>query len=286
MRKIYALVTIVAASFAANAQVVISQVYGGGGNNGATYKSDFVELFNSGSTPVDITGYVLQYASATGSFGGTATNPNKTYLPTAIIEPGQYYLIQQATGSGGTIDLDPDFTPTGNELLAMSGTNFKLALTSDDITVTSATDANVIDFIGVGTGNLFEGSAAAPAISNTTAAFRNGDGCEDTDDNAADFTVDAPAPRNSQSPINICANSTKQNNIDGLNIFPNPVDEVLNITSDSTADKNVQLFDLTGKKVLDVTTVSQVNVSTLKAGVYVAKITEAGKTATRKIVVK
>src|SRR5690606_20635875 len=80
--------------------------------------------------------------------------------------------------------------------------------------------------------------------------------------------------------------STKQNNIDGLNIFPNPVDEVLNITSDSTADKNVQLFDLTGKKVLDVTTVSQVNVSTLKAGVYVAKITEAGKTATRKIVVK
>ena len=80
--------------------------------------------------------------------------------------------------------------------------------------------------------------------------------------------------------------STQQNNIDGLNIFPNPVDDVLNITSNSNADKNVQLFDLTGKKVLDVTTVSQVNVSTLKAGIYVAKITESGKTATRKIIVK
>ncbi|WLD23106.1 T9SS type A sorting domain-containing protein [Flavobacterium dauae] len=80
--------------------------------------------------------------------------------------------------------------------------------------------------------------------------------------------------------------SIKENNIDGLNIFPNPADDVLNITSNSTLDKNVQLFDLTGKKVLDVTTVSQVNVSTLKAGIYVAKIYEAGKTATRKVVIK
>lgn len=80
--------------------------------------------------------------------------------------------------------------------------------------------------------------------------------------------------------------STKENNIEGLNIFPNPADEVLNITSNSTADKNVQLFDLTGKKVLDVTTVSQVNVSTLKAGIYVAKINEAGKIATRKVIIK
>jgi len=80
--------------------------------------------------------------------------------------------------------------------------------------------------------------------------------------------------------------STKENNIEGLNIFPNPANDVLNITSNSTADKNVQLFDLTGKKILDVTTVSQVNVSTLKAGIYVAKINEAGKTATRKVIIK
>ena len=74
--------------------------------------------------------------------------------------------------------------------------------------------------------------------------------------------------------------------LEGLNIFPNPANDILNITSNSTADKNVQLFDLTGKKVLDVTTVSQVNVSTLKSGIYVAKIKEAGKTATRKVIIK
>lgn len=286
MKKIYTLVTILAASFAANAQVVISQVYGGGGNSGATYKSDFVELFNRGSVAVDITGYTLQYASASGAFGGTTTNPNKTNLPSVTIQPGQYYLIQQATGAGGTIDLDPDFTPTGNELLAMSGTNLKIVLASDNVTVTSATDANVVDFVGIGSANIFEGTAAVPVISNTTAAFRNSDGCTDTNDNVADFTVAAPAPRNSQSPINICAASVKENDIEGLNIFPNPANDVLNITSNSSADKNVQLFDLTGKKVLDVTTVSQVNVSTLKAGIYVAKINEACKTATRKVIIK
>ncbi|UUV22033.1 lamin tail domain-containing protein [Paenimyroides aestuarii] len=286
MKKIYTLITIVAASFAANAQIVISQVYGGGGNNGADYKSDFVELFNRGAVAVDITGYTLQYASASGVFGGTATNPNKTHLPSVTIQPGQYYLIQQATGAGGTIDLDPDFTPTGNELLSMSGSNLKIALTSDDTTITSPTDANVIDFVGVGSANAFEGTGASAVISSTTAAFRSGDGCVDTDDNASDFIVAAPAPRNTKSPISICAASTKENNIEGLSIFPNPADEILNITSNSTAEKNVQLFDLTGKKVLDVTTVSQINVSSLKAGIYVAKINEAGKTATRKVIIK
>jgi len=40
--------------------VVISQVYGGGGNSGATLKSDFIELFNFGSTSVNLSGWSLQ----------------------------------------------------------------------------------------------------------------------------------------------------------------------------------------------------------------------------------
>ena len=47
--------------------IVISQVYGGGGNSGATYTNDFVELFNAGSAAVDLSGFSLQYASATGT---------------------------------------------------------------------------------------------------------------------------------------------------------------------------------------------------------------------------
>src|SRR5262245_32592033 len=47
--------------------VIISQIYGGGGNAGAVYRSDFVEIFNRGSAPVSLTGWSIQYASATGT---------------------------------------------------------------------------------------------------------------------------------------------------------------------------------------------------------------------------
>ena len=80
--------------------------------------------------------------------------------------------------------------------------------------------------------------------------------------------------------------STKKNNIQGLRIFPNPASDVLYITSNSGLQKDIQLLDMTGKKVINLTKVSKVDISNLKTGVYVAKITEAGKTATRKIVVK
>src|SRR5437763_506681 len=39
---------------ASTSGIVVSQVYGGGGNSGATFQNDFVELFNAGATAVDI----------------------------------------------------------------------------------------------------------------------------------------------------------------------------------------------------------------------------------------
>ncbi|MCI0352292.1 MAG: lamin tail domain-containing protein, partial [Acidobacteriales bacterium] len=47
--------------------VVISQIYGGGGNTGAPYRNDFIELFNRGSNSVSVTGWSVQYASAAGT---------------------------------------------------------------------------------------------------------------------------------------------------------------------------------------------------------------------------
>jgi len=53
--------------FAAPGGVVISQVYGGGGNSGATYKNDYIELLNTGDTAVTLTSWSVQYSSATGT---------------------------------------------------------------------------------------------------------------------------------------------------------------------------------------------------------------------------
>src|SRR2546421_10302755 len=64
---------------AVSTSIVISQVYGGGGNSGSTYKNDFIELFNRGGSPVSVNGWSVQYNSATGTGAWHVTKlPNVT----------------------------------------------------------------------------------------------------------------------------------------------------------------------------------------------------------------
>ena len=82
------------------ARVVVSQVYGAGGNSGAVYNADYVELYNAGTAPQDLTGWSVQYASATGSgnFGGSAS---QLVALSGTIQPGQFYLVGMTAGSNG-----------------------------------------------------------------------------------------------------------------------------------------------------------------------------------------
>lgn len=180
----------------ASAQVVISQAYGGGGNSGATLKSDFIELFNRGSTPVNLNGWSVQYASSAG------TSWQVTNLTNTTLQPGQYYLIKQADGTGGTLDLP---TPDASGSIAMSGTAFKVALVSSTSALSGSCPlgGTVVDLVGAAA-NCFEGAAAAPAPSNTTSLLRKGNGCQDTDQNSDDFTTVTAAPRNTASPLSTC----------------------------------------------------------------------------------
>ena len=88
--------------------------------------------------------------------------------------------------------------------------------------------------------------------------------------------------------ITVHTASISENNIEGFNMYPNPVnDGVLNITTLQNLDKNVQIFDILGKQVLATTiTGNTVNVSKLNAGIYLIKVEEAGNTVTRKLIVK
>mgnify|MGYP003611279107 CR=1 FL=1 len=107
MRKIFTIIGLVSTVALTNAQIVISEIYGGGGNSGATLKNDFIELKNIGSSTATLTGATIQYAPAVGAFTQYHT------LPTITLTPGQAYLIQEATGGGGTVDLPtPDFIAT------------------------------------------------------------------------------------------------------------------------------------------------------------------------------
>ena len=195
MKKIFAFILAFTA-FHADAQVVISQVYGGGGNTGATYTNDFIELFNRGAAPVSLNGWSVQYNSATGTGTWQVTN-----LTNVTLQPGQYYLVQEAQGTGGTTPLP---TPDAIGTIAMSGTAGKVALVNNT-TALAGCPAGLIDLVGYGaTANCFEGTGPTPAPSNTLAVARAANGCTDNNQNAADFATGAPAPRNTATPLNPC----------------------------------------------------------------------------------
>ncbi len=192
------LAVLVPARSQAAPSVVISQVYGGGGNSGAALRNDFVELFNAGSTSVNLSGWAVQYASASG------TTWQKTDLTGVTLVPGQYYLVQEAAGTGGTVSLP---APDAMGSIAMSATTGKVALVNTTTALTCGdcgSVSSIVDFVGYGSASYFEGAAPAPALTNTTAALRNGNGCVDTNNNSADFTSGTPSPRNTVSPLNAC----------------------------------------------------------------------------------
>ena len=195
---------LLAAPFAhgATSTVVVSQIYAGGGNAGATYTNDFVELFNRGATAVNLTGWTIQYAS------GASTSWQTTAL-TGSIGPGRYYLVQLASTAAVGSPL-PASDATGTANLATAGG--KVALVRDTVALTcgaaagSCSSAPLLeDLIGYGTATDFEGVAPAPALGSTTAALRGGGGCTDTNANASDFTAVSPAPRNAASPSVSCS---------------------------------------------------------------------------------
>jgi hypothetical protein len=168
--------------------IVMSQIFGGGGNSGAPFKNDFVELHNNTAQSVTLFGWSVQYASATGAFTNIAT------IPTATIPSGGYYLIQQVGGATGANLPTADATGTLN----FSATNGKVALVAGITGVSGSTSTLLSDFVGFGTANDFETTAAA-AASNTTSLLRLSQGTADTNNNGADFITGTPAPRNSST---------------------------------------------------------------------------------------
>jgi hypothetical protein len=174
---------------AASSGVVLNEVYGGGGNSGATLKNDFVELANRAAAATPVDGWSVQYisAGATGSWQVTAL--------TGSVDAGGLYLIGEAAGTGGTTDL-PATQATGT--INMSATAGTVALVDNSTALTCKTaadcaaDPDVVDLIGYGTAVIDEGSADAPGPSNTTSDQRTS--AADTDQNGTDFVTGAPTP--------------------------------------------------------------------------------------------
>lgn len=200
MKKIFTLLLslVTLASFSQSTTLVVSQVYGAGGNTGALYNADYVELHNVSASAINLSGYSIQYSAA------TSTTWSSVYaLPAQSVPAGGYYLILMSTvGTVGAALPTPDATATPS--IAMAAASGKIALVNGTTALTACTGASIVDLVGYGSSNCSETSPTA-VLSATLAAIRNNNGCTDTDNNSTDFSVVAPAPRNSASPVQTCA---------------------------------------------------------------------------------
>jgi hypothetical protein len=202
---VFALLVVTPFAHAAGGSVVVSQVFAGGGNTGAPYTNDFVELLNRGTTAVDVTGWTVQYAPA------TSTSWQTTAL-SGSIQPGRYYLVQLASSAAiGAALPTPEATGTTN----LASTGGKVAVVHDATALTCGATAgscsavaSVEDLVGWGGATDYEGSGPAPGLSATTAAARGAGGCTDTGSSAGDFTAAAPTPRNGSAPAASCSGSS------------------------------------------------------------------------------
>ncbi|XBB69299.1 ExeM/NucH family extracellular endonuclease [Nocardioides sp. WV_118_6] len=207
--------------------LVISELYGGGGNANATYTYDFVELYNPTNAPISLGGKSLQYRASANT--GVPSASNTYALPSVQLGAGKHYLVQCATNNaavGAPLPQAADTTACG---LQLSGTAGQLYLADTATSIPAQTnpaapwvfDSRVIDLVGFGTGTtVFEGSDKAAAPSATASISRDGVG-KDTDDNKADFTAlngAAMSPTNSSggqpSPLAVTAITNKTFNQD------------------------------------------------------------------------
>jgi hypothetical protein len=178
--------------------LVVSQIYGGGGNSGATYTNDFVELFNPTNSTINISGWSVQYQTAAGSTWTSVASL------TGSIAAGKYYLIQLASGGavGSPLPI-PDLSPASPTNIA--ATAGKIALVNSTTLLPNCIDASIVDKVGYGTtSTVCNETTNAAAPSNTTSILRKNNGCTDTDNNSSDFVTGTPNPRNNATIANIC----------------------------------------------------------------------------------
>ncbi|SDY60464.1 hypothetical protein SAMN04487939_10414 [Lysobacter sp. yr284] len=192
-----------AAAGSAQAGVVISQVYGGGGSAGASYSHDFIELHNNGDTAVSLSGWSIQYNLA------PSPAPWQRTALSGSIAPGGYYLIQQA--SSGVAGLPPLPAADAVGTIQMQASGGKLLLVDHNGALSGACPSPRIDAVGISNSATCSETRPLPAtLTVTTAAVRKDGGCNDTGDNSADFETAAPVARNSASPARLCSGGSAQ----------------------------------------------------------------------------
>jgi len=251
--------------------VIITQVYGGGGNSGAAYKSDFIEFYNTTDSDIDISGWTVYYVAATSS----STTVKYEFPLNTRIKAGKHFALKCADGAG----VQPAWNVTFDETstMALSGSSGKVILLKSNAAFTLSTpptlneiinNTDFIDYVGYGTTAVpIWGSAMASNTTNNTSAKRKFlDGSYQYNQNIGnDFELVTANPRNSSITTNTVQNSiTKiQVNLVNKTLFINGIEN----------EKTLQIYNSIGLNVLSSETISKsISLNHLSNGIYFVKI--------------
>lgn len=282
MKKIFTLIGLISTAAFCNAQIVINEIYTGGGILGATLTNDFIELKNIGTSTSTLTGATIQYGPVSGPFTQYHT------LPAITLAPGQTYLIQEGSDGGGIINLvNPNlivnivlnFNGTGPTVglgLGLALTSGKVALASNTTQVTGSTASNVLDFVGYGLANQYEGSGAAPSPSILNSITRVSG---DTNNNNVDFTATAPTPQSGVLAVNDIANHSTRTGFIKNSLVKN------NEIVFGTDVKDLKIYSISGQliKTSSVKANEALNIADLQKGNYIITGTVNNETVSKKI---
>ncbi len=282
MKKAFTFIGLVSMTAFSYAQIVINEIYTGGGILGATLTNDFVELKNIGNTTQTLTGATIQYGPVSGAFTQYHT------LPTISLLPGQTYLIQEGGDGGGIINLvNPNLVvnlvlnfngsgPVVGAGLGLALTSGKIALASNTTQVTGPTASNVLDFVGYGLANQYEGAGAAPSPSILNSITRVSG---DTNNNNVDFTVTLPTPQGGTLAVSdISSNGIRANFIKNTFVKDNEV-------VFGTDVKDVKVYNMMGQvvKTASVRENESLNIDELQKGNYIVTGTINNEPVSQKI---
>lgn len=250
--------------------VLISQVYGGGGNSGSPYKSDFVDFFNTTNTDINIGGWCLYYFDA----AAITSNQKYEFPANTTIGANKYYGIKGAEGTGNQspwpLVFDAvsmlDLSETTGKLILMKK-NKVFALTAPSTIDQIVNDIDFIDYVPFGMyATPVWGSAMSANISGFASARRkiiNGKS-QNTQNTGNDFEIITPEPRNSNTTVGLESKNTQE-----FKVFA--FDKKLFIKG-AKQNQSIEIFNITGTKVMSLIPNNHaINLNTLPKGIYIVK---------------
>ena len=243
-------------------------------NTGTIYYS-FIMNVNTMAGVTDVNGgYFATFGSGSSTFGGT--------LWTKRVDDGVYNLgLEVRTGTAANTTWTTDAYTAGQTVFVVVGYTFGDPATASDDTVNLWVNPTI------------NGAQPAATITDThtgtdLTSISNFILRQDSTGETPSMSVDELRIGTTWAQVTNGTLGTNQNTIAGLRMYPNPVSNgTLFIETSANAEKTVAIFDVLGKQVLNTSTSNNaINVASLHTGVYIVNITEEGKTASRKLVIK